>query len=121
MKTLSQRINEGFESVNESYVKESDESSYNYVAAILKTLHSFSRKIKFRTEDVNGHYNIVYDDPDFLTQDILDKLRVRKLWNTGFAPSIGKFSNGRININFDKTTQDSLNIYNFDRKDWSPN
>lgn len=107
----------------ESFLNESlnDSEAYRIVVDLLKTLHSFTGKIKFRTEDVNGYYNIVYDDPSGLTEDIFKGLKSHKLWNTGFSPATAKFGGDRINIRFDKTAQDILNIKDFDKKDWSPN
>ena len=105
------------ENLNEAY---SDKDAYKAVVDILKTLHGFSDKIRFSTEDVNRHYNIVYDDPKEITGDCLKGLKSNKFWNTEFAPSTGKFENGRVNINFDKSAQEILDIENFDKKDWSP-
>ena len=105
------------ENLNEAY---SDKDAYKAVVDILKTLHGFSDKIRFSTEDVNRHYNIVYDDPKEITGDCLKGLKSNKFWNTEFAPSTGKFPNGRVNINFDKSAQEILDIENFDKKDWSP-
>ena len=105
------------ENLNESY---SDKDAYKNAVDILKTLHRFSDKIKFRTEDVNGTYNIVYDDPKGMTEDCLKNLKSNKFWNTEFAPSTGKFSNVRVNIHFDKSAQEILDIENFDKKNWSP-
>jgi hypothetical protein len=105
----------------ESFLNESNDSnSFKAVVDILKTLHGFSKEIQFSTEDVNRVWNIVYDDPKGLTNDCLTKLRDRKFWNTDFAPSIGKFANGRVNIAFEKSVQDILNIENFDDKNWEP-
>jgi hypothetical protein len=106
------------ENLKESY---SELDVYKAVVDILKTLHGFSSKIKFRVEDVNGYFNIVYDDAQEMTKDCLKDLQNRKFWNTGFAPTIGKFASGRINITFEKSTQEILNIQNFDKKDWKPN
>jgi hypothetical protein len=92
--------------------------AHNDVLNILKNLHGFSNKIKFSVEDVNRRYNIVYDDPNKITQDYLKQFQDRKFWNTGFAPTIGKFANGRVNINFEIEAQDLLNIKDFDKKDW---
>lgn len=105
------------ENLNESY---NDKDAYKAAVDILKTLHGFSDKIKFRTEYVNGIYNIVYDDPKDLTGDCLKGLKSNKFWNTEFAPSTSKFSNVRVNINFDKSAQEILDIENFDKKNWSP-
>jgi hypothetical protein len=88
------------------------------VVSILETLHGFSDRIRFSVQDVNGYLNIVYDDPNGLTQDALKQLKDRKFWNTDFAPTIGKFPNGRVNIAFTKASQGVLNIQNFDKKDW---
>jgi hypothetical protein len=101
----------------EQFLNESNKA-HNDVLNILKTLHGFSNKIKFRIEEVNRHFNIVYDDPNEITQDCLKQFKDRKLWNTGFAPTIGKFANGRVNINFEIEAQDLLNIKDFDKKDW---
>ncbi len=107
-----------FESfLNESY---SDTAAYKAAVDILKTLHSFSDRIKFRVQDVNGIYNIVYDDPEGLTADCLKDLKNSRFWNTEFAPTTGRFGAGRININFLKSAQDILNIVAFDDKNWSP-
>ena len=107
-----------FESfVNESY---SDAAAYKAVVDILKTLHGFSNKLKFRVQDVNGIYNIVYDDPEGLTADCLKDLKDRRFWNTEFAPTTGRFGAGRININFLKSAQDILNIVAFDDRNWKP-
>ena len=89
------------------------------ILQILKTLHAFSDKIKFRVQNVNGTDNIVYDDEQMLTQGIISKLKDRKFWNTGFDATIGKFPGNRINISFDKSVQDKLNIRNFDKTDWN--
>ena len=105
------------ENLNESY---SDKDAYKAAVDILKTLHGFFDKIKFSTEDVNRYYNIVYDDPKDLTGDCLKGLKSNKFWNTEFAPSTGKFSGGRVNIHFDKSAQEILDIENFDKKNWSP-
>jgi hypothetical protein len=105
------------ENVNESY-NESD--AYKEAVNILKTLHELSNKIKFRVEDVNRHYNIVYDDPKGETEDLLKRLKNNKFWNTDFAPTTGKFPGGRINITFSKSAQEILNVEKFDKKDWSP-
>ena len=105
------------ESLNESY---NDKDAYKAAVDILKTLHGFSDKIRFSTEDVNRIYNIVYDDPKEITGDCLKGLKSNKFWNTEFAPSTGKFPNGRVNINFNKSAQEILDIENFDKKDWSP-
>ena len=86
---------------------------------ILKELHSFSNKIKFSIEWVNGIWNIVYDDLGQITKNCLDKLRSSKFWNTEFTPSIGIFNKERVNIRFPKSVQSILNIENFDKKDWS--
>jgi len=106
----------------ESFLNEglNDADARKAVVDILKTLHGFSDKIKFRTEDVNGIYNIVYDDPKGLTDDCLKDLKNSKFWNTGFASSIGKFGGNRVNIRFEKSSQEMLNIVDFDKKDWSP-
>ena len=114
LQTFEEFLNEN---LNESY---SDKDAYKAAVDILKTLHGFSDKIKFRTEYVNGIYNVVYDDPKDLTGDCLKGLKDRKFWNTEFAPSTGKFSNTRVNIGFDKSAQEILDIENFDKKDWSP-
>jgi hypothetical protein len=107
--------------VQESLKENMNESSaYNDVVNILKDLHGFSDKIRFSTEDVNRVWNIVYDDPKGLTDECLAKLRDRKFWNTDYAPSIGKFANGRVNLHFEKSVQDYLDIENFDDKNWSP-
>lgn len=90
------------------------------MAAILKLLHAYSNRVKFSIEDVNGYLNIVYDDTNNLTQDVLKKLKDRKFWNTDFAPTIGKFTNGRVNITFPKGAQDILKIQDFDKIDWDP-
>ncbi|NBW20475.1 MAG: hypothetical protein EBR82_72155 [Caulobacteraceae bacterium] len=90
------------------------------IVSILTTLHGFSTTIKFSVEDVNGYLNIVYDDPKALTQDVLKQLQDRKFWNTDFAPTVGKFPNGRVNIVFAKNVQDALKIQDFDKKNWSP-
>jgi hypothetical protein len=103
----------------EEFLNEADNTSYNIVVDILKNLHGFSNKIRFSTEDVNRVWNIVYDDPKGLTDDCLNKLRDRKLWNTDFSPSIGKFHSTRVNISFDKSVQDYLDIENFDDKNWT--
>jgi hypothetical protein len=103
----------------ESFLNEAaDSTAYKTVVDILKTLHGFSKEIKFSTEDVNRVWNIVYDDPKGLTDDCLSKLRERKLWNTDFSPSVSKFHGTRVNINFDKSVQDILDIENFDDKNW---
>ena len=104
------------ENLNEAY---SSKDAYKNSVDILKTLHGFSDKIKFRTEWVNGIYNIVYDDPKGMAEDCLKRLKDRNFWNTEFAPSTAKFSS-RININFDKSAQEILDIENFDKKDWTP-
>ena len=98
----------------------SNRDSYKNVTGILKDLHTFFDEIKFRTEWVNGYYNIVYDDPNNITKHLLTKLKDSKFWNTEFAPSTGKFANGRVNIVFSKYAQKILNIEDFDQKDWSP-
>lgn len=90
------------------------------MAANLKLLHKYSNRVKFSIEDVNGHLNIVYDDPNKLTQDCLKKLKDRKFWNTDFAPTIGKFTNGKVNIAFAPGAQDILKIKDFDKIDWDP-
>jgi hypothetical protein len=90
------------------------------IVSILTTLHGFSTTIKFSVQDVNGNLNIVYDDPNALTQDAVKQLQDRKFWNTGFAPTIGKFPNGRVNITFAKNVQDALKIQDFDEADWDP-
>jgi hypothetical protein len=106
--------------VFESFLNEDvDSTAYKTVVNILKDLHEFSNEIRFSTEDVNRVWNIVYDDPKGLTNDCLNKLRDRKLWNTDFAPSIGKFHGTRVNIGFDKSVQDYLDIENFDDKNWT--
>lgn len=94
--------------------------SYKAAVNILKDLHGFSDKIRFRTEDVNGYYNIVYDDPNNITKDLLTRLKDSKFWNTEFAPTTGKFANGRVNVTFSKPAQEVLNIKDFDQKNWSP-
>ncbi len=103
--------------INESF---SDVDSYKAAVDVLKTLHGLSGKIQFRVQDVNGYYNIVYDDPQEVTKDLLTKLKDRKLWNTEFAPTTGKFANGKVNITFQKPAQEILNIIDFDKKIWSP-
>jgi len=107
LQTYDEFLNEGTATVNDAI-------------GILKTLHGFYSKIKFSVEDVNGHLNIVYDDPKDLTVDCLKKLKDRKFWNTDFAPTIGTFPGGRVNINFGKLVQVDLNIEDFDKKIWSP-
>jgi len=108
-------------SVQESLKENMNESSaYNDVVDILKDLHGFSKEIRFSTEDVNRVWNIVYDDPKDLTKGCLTQLRDRRFWNTDYAPSIGKFANGRVNLHFEKSVQDYLDIENFDDKNWSP-
>jgi hypothetical protein len=104
------------ENLNESY---SDKDAYKAAVDILKTLHGFSDKIKFRTEYVNGIYNIVYDDPKEISGNCLKDLKSNKFWNTEFAPSTAKFTD-RINLHFDKSAQEILDIENFDKKNWSP-
>jgi hypothetical protein len=89
------------------------------VIDILRNLHKFSNEIKFRVMEVNGYYNIVYDDPKGVTQDCLNNLKNRKFMNTGFDAVIGKFGS-RVNIVFEKSAQIILNIQEFDKKDWSP-
>lgn len=104
--------------LNEAFRTESE--AYNEVVNILKTLHSFSNRIKFRVENVNGSENIVYDDEKMITRDCLNRLKDRRFWNTGFDATTGIFGNKRVNINFHKSVQDGLNIKEFDKKDWSP-
>lgn len=106
---LKQFLNEAFD----------NSKAHSDMLEIIKTLHSFSNEIKFRTEEVNGHYNIVYDDPKGTTEDSLKKMKNRKFWNTEFAPTIGKFRGSRVNITFGKSVQDMLNIKDFDQKNWS--
>jgi hypothetical protein len=105
----------------EEFLNEADTASYKTVVDILKTLHEFSKEIKFSTEEVNRVWNIVYDDPKGLTDDCLKKLRDRKLWNTDFAPSVAKFDGTRVNIRFEKSVQDILDIENFDnfKNEWT--
>jgi hypothetical protein len=110
LKTFKSFLNESF----------SDKIAYIEAVNILKTLHEFSNKIKFKTENVNGYENIVYDDENLITKECLDKLKDRRFWNTEFTSTIGKFSNNRINIKFEKLAQDILNIKDFDKKDWKP-
>jgi hypothetical protein len=105
------------EFTNESF---NDSKAYSTMVEILKTLHSFSNEIKFRTEEVNGHYNIVYDDPKGTTEDSLKGMKDRNFWNTDFATTIGKFGGSRVNIAFQKSVQDLLNIKEFDKTSWSP-
>ena len=114
LQTFEEFLNEN---LNESF---SDPIAYKEAVNILQTLHGFSNEISFRVEDVNRIYNIVYDDPKGLTEDCLKKLKNSNFWNTEFAPSTGKFSGGRINIHFEKTAQEILNIEDFDKKTWSP-
>jgi len=94
------------------------------VIELLSKLHSFSDKIKFNIREVNGIYNIVYEDEKMITQDILDKLRSRRFWNIKYSPRtaaiLDKYSGNKINISFNKYVQDDLNIKEFDKKDWSP-
>lgn len=103
--------------VNEAF---NDSKAHSTMVEILKTLHGFSNEIKFHTEEVNGHYNIMYDDPKSITEDSLKKMKDRNFWNTEFAPTIGKFSSSRVNITFEKSVQDMLSIKDFDQKNWSP-
>jgi hypothetical protein len=105
------------EFVNESF---NDSKAYSTMVEILKTLHSLSNEIKFRTEEVNGRYNIVYDDPKGITEDSLKKMKDRNFWNTDFATTIGKFGGSRVNIAFEQSAQDLLNIKEFDKTSWSP-
>lgn len=107
----------GNENLNESY---NDKDAYKAAVDILKTLHGFSDKIRFSIEEVNRYYNIVYDDPKGLTSDCLKRLSDNKFWNTEYAPTTGKFPNGRVNITFQKSSQEILDIENFDKKNWSP-
>lgn len=101
--------------------KESSESSsYEPVVDILKTLHNFSGKIQFKILDVNGYYNIAYDDPNQITKNSLTALKNSKFWNTEFAPTTARFDNTRVNIHFQKTAQQILNIKDFDKKNWTP-
>jgi hypothetical protein len=110
-----------FESfLNEAASFKSESDAYKEAVDILKSLHSYSNKIKFRVDNVNGTDNIVYDDEKMVTAGILDRLKDRRFWNTGFDATTGKFSGNRININFDKSVQDTLNIKDFDKKNWSP-
>ena len=97
-----------------------NQALYTDVVNILKTLHKLSDKIRFSVQEVNGIYNIVYDDSQDITKNILMKLRDHKFWNTEFAPTTGKFANGRVNINFSKKAQEVLDIQNFDKQSWSP-
>jgi uncharacterized protein YkvS len=108
--------------IQESKVNErfSDSASYTEIVKILKSLHAFSDKIKFATENVNGIENIVYDDEKMITKGLLGELSNPKFWNTEFASSKGVFSNKRVNIRFEKSAQDILNIKDFDKKDWTP-
>ena len=107
-----------FESfINEAY---SDAAAYKAAVGILKTLHDFSDKLKFRVQDVNGIYNIVYDDPEGLTADCLKDLKDSRFWNTEFTPTVARFGAGRININFLKPAQDVLKIVAFDDRNWKP-
>ena len=99
---------------------ENEYDAYKEVVDILKNLHSYSGKIKFRVENVNGVENIVYDDEKMITQGLLDKLKNRRFWNTGFDATSGRFNNKRVNLSFDKSVQDVLNIKDFDKEDWSP-
>lgn len=99
--------------LNESF---GDKIAYIEAVKLLKTLHEFSNKIKFKTENVNGYENIVYDGPGLISKECLDKLKDRRFWNTEFASTIGKFSNNRINISFEKLAQDILNIKDFGKK-----
>lgn len=105
------------EFVNESF---NDSKAHSTMLEILKNLHSFSNEIKFLTEEVNGLYNIVYDDPKGITEDSLKKMKDRNFWNTDFATTIGKFGGSRVNIAFEKPAQDLLNIKEFDKTSWSP-
>ena len=114
LQTFEEFLNEN---LNESY---SDKDAYKAAVDVLQTLHGFSDKIKFSTEDVNRFYNIVYDDPKEITGDCLKNLKSNKFWNTEFAPSTGKFSGGRVNIRFEKSAQEILDIENFDKMNWSP-
>lgn len=104
------------EFLNESF---NDSKAQDVMTEILKTLHSFSNKIKFKTEEVNGYTNIVYDDPNSITEDCLKRLKDRNFWNTDFATTVGKFGGSRVNIAFNKKMQDLLNIKDFDNLDWS--
>jgi hypothetical protein len=110
LKTFESFLNERF----------SDNIAYIEAVKILKTLHGFSNKIKFKTENVNGYENIVYDDENLISKECLDKLKDSRFWNTEFASRIGIFSNNRINIGFEKSAQDILNIKDFDKKEWKP-
>lgn len=97
-----------------------DQALYTDVVDILKTLYKLSGKIRFSVYEVNGFYNIVYDDSQGITKDILLKLGDRKFWNTAFTPSTAKFANNRVNIHFSKKAQEVLDIQNFDTQSWSP-
>ena len=106
--TQSTQLEEGIDTTYESLVK------------ILETLHSFSDKIEFSTQEVNGYYNIVYDDPEQITKDSLKALRSREFWNTEFVPSVAIFDNNRVNIHFEKPAQEILNIKDFNNSNWTP-
>lgn len=107
--------------IREEISKVINEGPNSEIVNILKELHSFSDRIKFRTDWVNGVWNIVYEDKDMITKDVLRKLRDRKFWNTSFAPSVGVFGSRRVNIGFEKSVQDNLNIENFNKQGWKPN
>jgi hypothetical protein len=118
---LKKEVEKLYKIHNESVNESNDSSSYKSVVDILKTLHSFSNKIKFRIQYINGYYNIVYDDTNQLTKNSIEALKNRKFWNTMFGATTANFGNDRINIRFEKPAQEILNIEDFDKKNWKPN
>jgi hypothetical protein len=118
---LKKEVEKLYKIHNESVNESNDSSSYKSVVDILKTLHSFSNKIKFRIQYINGYYNIVYDDTNQITKNSIAALKNRKFWNTMFGATTANFGNDRINIRFEKPAQEILNIEDFDKKNWKPN
>lgn len=107
--------------LNESLSKQ-DIEILPQLLKLLKDLHSLRNKIKIRTEWVNGYWNIVFNDPEYISKEIMEKLKSIKTVNTFFDKStliVPYMENGKtVNIHFSKEAQKFLNIENFDKDDW---
>lgn len=109
---------------NKSLTSE-DERILPHLLDVLNKLHSLRDRIKIRTEEVNGYWNIAFNDVDNISEHIIKELKSLRTTNTffDFSTLVVPYNNtGKtINIRFKKEAQEFLNIKNFDKVDWKPN
>jgi hypothetical protein len=94
------------------------------IVSALEKIHKLRNKIKIRTEWVNGYWNIVFNDIDYISKNAIDEFKSIRNQNTFFATSsliVPYMETGKtVNIHFTKKAQDFLDIENFDKNTWSP-